>query len=479
MSRLRSLRPQLIISHIVPFVLILPLVSLILLLLIEAQIMLADLGHDLQERAALIAQVIEQQPNVFSSHQAAQDFIAEVSIMVEGEIYLLDEKGELLAASPSLSETPVAEDAVRQVRLLTTGEPNVTIDYGLTGQEGEAIVPIVDVNDQLVGIIGVKETLQGLAASFTPLRRLVILTMLGGMLLGAIIGLLLAHRLAEPITDAADAVQDIATGQPAEPLPPRGPTEIRELSTSVNVLSERLRLLEQTRQRSLANIVHELGRPLGAISAAVHVLRDAPGDDPAIRDELLAGIEQELGQMEPLLDDLSALHNEVTGQQRLEKKKVATADWLMATLLPWRTAALNKGLAWQATVPPDLPALTFDPDRMGQVMGNLLSNAVKYTPDGGRVQVTAEADGSELRIHVADTGPGVAPDEQTLIFEPFYRSRQPQRFSEGLGLGLAIARGLVEAHGGRIELDSTLGQGSTFTVILPYPGPERAASPAG
>lgn len=464
---MRSLRSQLIISHVAPFLLILPLVSLVLLYLIEAQILLTDLNSDLQERAALIAEAIRERPEVFRSPAAAEDFVAEVSIIVDGDIFLLDSEGKVLAASPSLAETPIPSEVVNEVRFLTTADPSVTINYGISQQEGEAVMPIVDVNDQLMGIIGVHMKLQGVAGSFAHVRRLVLVTMLGGMMLGAIVGLLLAQRLSEPITEAADAVHAIAGGRLGAPLQPRGPTEIRRLSASVNVLSERLRLLEQTRQRSLANIVHELGRPLGAIMAAVHVLREAPGEDPAIREELLSGVEQELEHMEPLLDDLSTLHSEVTGRQRLDPKPVAMSEWLMSTLLPWRAVALDKGLEWQARIPADLPTVRMDPDRMAQVVGNIASNAVKYSPPGALISVSAEADADEVRIILSDTGPGIATEEQTLVFEPFYRSRQPQRFSEGLGLGLSIARGLVEAHGGRLELASELGQGSTFTIVVP------------
>jgi signal transduction histidine kinase len=466
-SKPRSLRTQLIISHVLPFVLILPLMGIVLLYLIMAQILVADLSNDLEERTALIAEAISRQPEVFSNPAAAQSFIAEGSIMVDGDIFLLDHQGELLAASPSLQETPVPAEAVNEVRFLTTGEPSVTIDYGISEQGGEAVAPIIDVNQQLMGIVGVRQRLEGVTGSFAQARRLILLTMLGGMLLGALIGLLLARRLAAPIAEAADAVHSIAAGRPAPPLVPHGPAEVRELSASVNVLSERLRLLEQTRQRSLANIVHELGRPLGAILAAVNVLRQAPGEDPAIRAELLAGVEQELEHMEPLLDDLSALHSEVTGQQRLDKRSVPTAEWLMAVLLPWRAAAHDKDQTWRAAVPPDLPPLSIDPDRMAQVIGNLLSNAVKYSPRGASIAVSAEADETAVRITVSDTGPGIAPEEQALVFEPFYRSRHPQRFSEGLGLGLSIARSLVEAHGGRLTLASTPGEGSAFTIELP------------
>jgi signal transduction histidine kinase len=124
-------------------------------------------------------------------------------------------------------------------------------------------------------------------------------------------------------------------------------------------------------------------------------------------------------------------------------------------------------LHWGATVPGDLPVVTIDPDRLAPAIGNLLSNAIKYTPAGGNVEVTAGATQQEVWITVADTGPGIAPEEQASVFEAFYRSDRERRFPQGLGLGLTIARDLVIAHGGTLELESKPGEGSRFTVRLP------------
>jgi signal transduction histidine kinase len=108
-----------------------------------------------------------------------------------------------------------------------------------------------------------------------------------------------------------------------------------------------------------------------------------------------------------------------------------------------------------------------DPDRMSQVLGNLLSNAIKYTPAGGTVSVEAEADENEVRIRVSDTGPGIDPQEQARIFEPFYRMHSNMYSAHGLGLGLTIVRDLVKAHGGEVEVESEPDQGSRFTLRLP------------
>ena len=124
-----------------------------------------------------------------------------------------------------------------------------------------------------------------------------------------------------------------------------------------------------------------------------------------------------------------------------------------------------------------LPVVEIDPDRLAQVLGNLISNAIKYTPAGGTVSVSAGSDHAKVWILVADTGPGIAKDEQEQIFEPFYRSNRDRRFPQGMGLGLTIANDLVAAHGGRLVVTSESDQGSRFTVWLPLESSLNAVLP--
>jgi signal transduction histidine kinase len=133
---------------------------------------------------------------------------------------------------------------------------------------------------------------------------------------------------------------------------------------------------------------------------------------------------------------------------------------------PWRQVAQDKGLEWRSEIAGTLPEIQADPDRLAQVLGNLLSNAIKYT-SAGTISIQARVEGGQVVIVVADTGIGIAPAEQARIFEPFYRSDRDRRFPQGMGLGLSIARDLVEAHGGRLTVESTPGQGSRFSVWLP------------
>ena len=476
---MRSLRGRFILSHLLPILLVAPLVTLILLYLLETQILLVEMSEDITEKANLIADTVNGRPELLQNAAQAETFIAGVSIYVDEGVLLISPQGDVLASTETTPGELLEEDVdLSGLETAVSGDSSLVITYGVTQHRAIVLVPVRDINQQLIGIIGVTDTLAGAASQISRLRSLVLAGLLLELLLGIVIGMVMARRLGKPIIRTATAVVDIADGHEIDKVPIEGPTEIRELGQAVNTLSERLRLLEETRRRSLANIVHELGRPLGAIRSAVYVLRHGADEDPQVREELLGGIEESIENMQPLLDDLSLLHGQVQGTIQLNRRSVAISDWLPPMLLPWRAVAQEKGLQWQTSIPLDLPTLNIDPDRLAQVVGNLLSNAVKYTPEEGAVLVSAASTAGELLIRIKDTGPGIQPEEQERIFEPFYRSQEKRRFPQGLGLGLTIARDLVEAHDGRLELDSTPGSGSCFTIHLPVAPekPERSSA---
>jgi signal transduction histidine kinase len=186
-----------------------------------------------------------------------------------------------------------------------------------------------------------------------------------------------------------------------------------------------------------------------------------------LRTELLAGMEVEINRLRHLLDNLAGLHDQVLGTLELERRLIEPATWLAPVLAPWRQAIQSKGVRWHVTLAPHLPALSADPDRLAQAIGNLLSNALKYTPPGGSVSVEVTVEDGALCIAVADSGPGIPIQEQERIFVPFHRGPRTGRQPRGMGLGLNIARELVVAHGGRLDLRSAPGQGSRFTIRLP------------
>jgi two-component system sensor histidine kinase BaeS len=189
-----------------------------------------------------------------------------------------------------------------------------------------------------------------------------------------------------------------------------------------------------------------------------------------LRDDLLQGMDDQVNRLKPLLDNLASLYKQSIGPAELRREPIELSEWLPQVLITWQAAAQTKGLIWQAHFPAYLPIVSMDPNQMAQVIGNLVANAIQYTPSGGRISIEAGQDIERAWIAVEDTGNGIAPDVGAHIFDPFYRGAPGQRFPQGMGLGLAIARDITRAHGGDITLQSEVGHGSRFTIELPLAG---------
>ena len=200
---------------------------------------------------------------------------------------------------------------------------------------------------------------------------------------------------------------------------------------------------------------------------AAQAMLDGALEDKTLATEFLASMVSEINRLRGLLDTLAHLHDQVLGALELNRQPLDLNAWFPTILAPWREAARQKGLAWNVSIPPDLPPLKADADRLAQALGNLLSNAIKFTPPDGIVSISAGVKDAGIWMQVRDTGPGISPAEQAKIFTSFYRGQTSGRFPQGMGLGLTIAHDLVAAHQGRLEVESDLGQGSRFTIWLP------------
>jgi signal transduction histidine kinase len=287
------------------------------------------------------------------------------------------------------------------------------------------------------------------------------------VLAGIGLGSYLAVTIGRPVGQVTEAINTLTQGELHTRLPERGPQEMRVLTRSVNTLVERLISLEQARRQLLANLVHELGRPLGALHSAIRALQKGADRDPQLGKDLLNGMDAQTLRLQRLLDDLAGLYDQVLGPLELNRQVIVVQEWLPAVLVPWEAAAKEKGLGWQVQLADALPDLLADPDRLAQAIGNLCSNAVKFTPNGGQVTVQTGADQERFWIQVKDNGPGILPQDQGKVFEPFFRGPHDRRIRQGMGLGLTIARDIINAHQGEIEMHSEPGIGSEFTIYLP------------
>jgi signal transduction histidine kinase len=472
---LRTLRARFVLSHVLPLAIIIPVMGIALIYVLETRVLLDALSQELEGEALLAARLATGQPEIWHQPEQAQAFVAEIGADLVTRVMLLDDQGTLLASSdPADAERLSQPLELDGWATALAGESSVRTVHSRRMQQEivDVLVPVMGQDMQIVGVVRLSHRLTNVYDQFLRQRYLVGGILLAGLLLGTIAGWVLALNLERPLRDVTQAAHQLASGERLTPLPERGPKEIQNLIHSMNVLVQRLHSLEQARRQLLSNLVHELGRPLGAFRSATQALLGRSGEDPALRRELLIGMDEEAGRLGHLLDDLAGLHAQVLGTLELNRQPMALAEWLTLTLPPWRESAQAKGLRWETNIPRDLPTLEVDPDRLAQVLGNLLNNAIKYTPPKGTVSVDAGVKGEEAWIRIGDTGPGITAEEQERIFAPFYRSQRGRRFPQGMGLGLNIAYTLVAAHDGRLELDSTPGLGSRFTVWLPFHSPE-------
>jgi len=229
----------------------------------------------------------------------------------------------------------------------------------------------------------------------------------------------------------------------------------------------RLRRLETVRRDFISNVSHELRTPLASLKALAETLSDGALDDPPAARRFLARMQTEVDALTQMSTELLELSRIESGQVPLQLKPISPAQLLQSAADRMKTQAERAGLDLQAECCPDLPAIPADASRLEQVLVNLIHNAVKFTPPGGEIRLFAKLDGKYVRFDVSDTGAGIDPDDLPRIFERFYKADRARTKGGGTGLGLSIARHIVEAHGGKIWVESELEKGSTFYFTIP------------
>jgi signal transduction histidine kinase len=466
---MRTLRTQLLLSHVLPVLILLPVLGLLLGYIIETQVVLSSLADELAREAATLAQVAEQQQTVFLNQQQGETFVREASDEFEHHVALFSADGEewaVIVEQNVPANQPPTEIELDSLEAGTLQEREV-FHLDPAQARAEALAPVFDAQKQLLGIVRVTEHIDRIYNRLTQMRLLILGATLGAVLLAAGIGVFLADRTAKRLELITGAIRQVAQGQAPVVAETAMPTEFGAAFDAVSDLQARLHESETTRKRMLANLVHELGRPLGALQAAIHALQQGADNDPALRQELLGGMDAQVERLKPLLDNLASLHGTTTGAMTLVQTPTNLNEWLPRVIVTWREAAEQKHLKWEQEIPSHLPMVSMDGNKMAQVLGNLLANAIKYTPEaGGMVTLRAHAQEREVEISVQDTGIGISAEDQGHIFDPFYRGHNA-RFPQGMGLGLSIAREIVEAHGGKIEVKSELGKGSMFKITIP------------
>lgn len=303
----------------------------------------------------------------------------------------------------------------------------------------------------------------------TVVNRSLLWAGIGAAALGTLLVWLLSRRTLAPLQSLGVAARRLGRGDLSQRADTRGSAEIRQLARSFNVMAAGLEEAERHRRNLTADIAHELRTPLSNIQGYLEAIRDGLIQPTPDTIDTIHGQALHLSR---LVEDLRLLAQVEAGELTLKLSPTSMEDLLQSSVEAVRPRAEAKGVTLSIETEPLLPALDLDSTRIAQVIGNLLENAIIHTPEGGSVTVSAYADPNGIEVAVADTGPGIAPEDLPNLFERFYRvDPSRSRSTGGTGLGLTIARRIVEAHGGTIEADSVLGQGSRFAIRLPSAQP--------
>lgn len=244
---------------------------------------------------------------------------------------------------------------------------------------------------------------------------------------------------------------------------------LRDITEQV-ALRKRLQTAVNARDDTVAVVAHDLRNPVSAVKMlSAALLQRAEGEKlSSVSREQLTLIRQAALQMDRLIQDLLDVARVETGRLVIEPEPVEVTELIQSALETLRPLVHNAGIALGEHYAPDMPTVSADRQRIGQVLSNLIGNAIKAVPGGGRITVRAERDGNgSIRVAVADTGSGIASEQLSHIFDRFWQSERSSIRTRGAGLGLPIAKGIVEAHGGRMWAESVFGSGSTFHFTLP------------
>ncbi len=310
--------------------------------------------------------------------------------------------------------------------------------------------------------------------------NVVLLLFAGGTAVGC--AYFIGYAMTERIMALADGAEALSAGELSTRVKVDGNDELAALSASFNMMAARLQsaaiehaMLEQSRRDLIAWASHDLRTPLASLRLVVDALADGVVNDEVTQQRYLQTAQREISNLNELINDLFDLSQLDTGHIELRREQTSLSDLLSDTLSTLRTLAERRGVRLHGYVNARIDPVEIDPEKIQRVLYNLITNAIRHTPSGGEVVLEADIVGDAVRVTVRDSGEGIQVQDLPHVFDRFYRGERArtrdQDGQRGAGLGLAIARGLIEAHRGTIAVESAPGQGAAFVFTLPRRAP--------
>lgn len=311
------------------------------------------------------------------------------------------------------------------------------------------------------------------ASEHDLLLAIVLLVFAGGMAM--VLGYFLSSTVTERIHQLKSAAEKLAEGNLKTRVMVNGRDEVASLAVTFNQMAEQLqaadkkqRELDSLRRDLIAWVSHDLQTPLTSMRAILEALSDGVVEDPETVKRYLQTAQRDVRSLSSLIDDLFQMAQLDAGGFPLNQADASLSDLVSDTLESFTQIAKQQGITLEGNVDPDVDPVRMDTQAIGRVLNNLIGNALRHTPAHGRVSVWVRRTGKRAEVTVSDTGEGIRAEDLPHVFERFYRGEKSRnRITGGAGLGLAIARGIVQAHGGGIRVESEIGKGTQFTFYIP------------
>ena len=322
-------------------------------------------------------------------------------------------------------------------------------------------------NNHIIGVLLYSSPIQEMMERVFNLQDQMVMYFLIAAFAAMVIALVFSRVITRPIISLTRSIQRMGRGDLSVRVPVRGSGELRRLSETFNSMSEKLEMLDQSRNQFVSNASHELKTPLATMKILLESIIYQPDMDGEMRAEFLTDINKEIDRLNMVLGDLLTLVSMDSKTMRLNRTTFSLAQLVtdnahrLELVLNQRHQELKLQLSDRCEMYADQAKLT-------QVVYNLMENASKYTQEGGIIRVRLIRSGRDAILTVSDNGPGIPKEDQAHIFDRFYRvDKARSRETGGTGLGLSIVHQMVLMHGGTVSVDSEEGNGATFTVELP------------
>lgn len=458
-----SIRSRLLLSHL-SVALVAAIAASVYLFLSFVRLQARNSEHSLLSSAYALADAVETDFGTPHGKALIEHAMAELAGEEKAYFAVMDTDGRVVSSTVSAirpgSKLPLAKS-------MLNGKPAIYYPTALTPDQKRIVVDVpLERDGAVVGVVRSWMLDKDYQSSLNPIKRITGLALVGATALCVALSLLLAYALISPIRKMQRLSRRIAKGDFSIRMDKLGGDELGQLATDLNTMAARLQDLENSRREFFGDVSHELRSPVSNIRITSEVLQRRAqrlGDDSA---KLFGTVIAETERLEVMINELMELAAIKSGALQLNKEAF-NLNALVEELADNFSLRIQQKLqVLRAVVDSDL-VIFADRDRIARAISNLLDNAIKFAPIAGTITVGARAESGLTLIEVADTGEGIAAEDLAKVFERFYRADKARRRDGGSGIGLAMVKTIVEAHGGSVTVKSIEGQGSTFAISLP------------